>query len=167
MKVCVINGNGGCGKDTFIKLCEDISKDLKIINCSTVDPIKNAAKELGWQGEKTEEARKFLSDLKDLSTKYNNLPFEYVKNTILLCKELYKNNFIIFIHCREPEEIQKFVDNFSATTVLIDASRRVKKILTNHADANVNDYCYNYIIDNNGDLKDLRDAAEVFLKSIE
>ena len=47
--VIVINGQGGCGKDT---ICNIMAKYYKIKNISTVDPIKDIAKYAGWNGEK-------------------------------------------------------------------------------------------------------------------
>ena len=65
----IINGCGGVGKDTFVDYCRIFAN---ITNISSVDKIKEAAKILGWNGGKAEEDRKFLSDLKLLSTGYNN-----------------------------------------------------------------------------------------------
>ena len=59
--VIVINGVGGVGKDT---LCDIASKYYKVMNVSSVDPIKDAARILGWDGAKEPKDRKFLSDLK-------------------------------------------------------------------------------------------------------
>lgn len=52
------------------------------MNISSVDKIKEAAKVLGWDGGKTEEDRKFLSDLKLLSTGYNNYLYEYIRTNV-------------------------------------------------------------------------------------
>jgi len=70
--VVIINGVGESGKDTFVNLC---AEHATVFNLSTVDKVKDVATLFGWQGDKTPEDRKLLSDLKDAWTKYNNGPF--------------------------------------------------------------------------------------------
>ena len=69
--VFVINGAGGVGKDT---LCDLAAKHFKVYNVSSIDPIKEIAAMTGWKGEKTDKARKYLSDLKALTINYNDYP---------------------------------------------------------------------------------------------
>lgn len=73
--IIVINGRGGVGKDTFVKYCMESPLITFIENMSTIEPIKGVAHLLGWNQEKTPEARKFLSDLKDLSSNFNDFPY--------------------------------------------------------------------------------------------
>jgi dephospho-CoA kinase len=159
----VINGSGGCGKDTFVNFCRE-NKEYAILNRSTVDPIKEAATILGWNGDKTDESRKFLSDLKDLATKYSDCSFSYIAEEFNTYK--YVSKAIMFVHCREPEEIQRFVEVFGAKTVLIDSSARKPIILTNHADAKVYDYHYDYVVYNNSNLEALKEKALYTLEKL-
>ena len=69
-----------------------------------------------------------------------------------------------FIHCREPEEIQKFVDREEAKTLLVRRPEVENLEQSNHADQNVFNYNYDFIIENNGDLKDLRIKAMKFVR---
>ena len=62
--VIIINGSGGVGKDT---LCEFAMKKYRCMNTSAITPVKEMAAMAGWRGEKTDAARKFLSDLKQLT----------------------------------------------------------------------------------------------------
>lgn len=72
-QIFVINGTGGAGKDTFVKMVsrqmDKMSNYAAVINVSSVDRIKEAAKIIGWNGGKEEKDRKFLSDLKELSSR--------------------------------------------------------------------------------------------------
>lgn len=162
--IIVLNGTGGSGKDTFVDFCKKYSV-YKIIHISTITPIKEAAKLLGWNGEKDEKSRKFLSDIKDLSTIAFDCSMKYIEKCI---EEAY-NNVIdyVFIDCREPKEIQKIVDTFSAKTVLINALKRVPLITSNHADEEVLNYAYDYIVDNNYSLKEFEQSAQVFIESFD
>ena len=110
----VINGVGGAGKDTLISLLQD---KYKIKNVSSIAPIKALAKMMGWQGEKTDKARKFLSDLKAITTEYNDYPTNY-----LLEEQqgfIADNNQIMFVHIREPKEIEKFVNRSKTKTITL------------------------------------------------
>jgi guanylate kinase len=171
MKIVIINGKAGCGKDTFVSMCRDILGENLVCNISTVDFVKEVATFCGWNGEKTPENRKFLSDLEDLLTKWGNLPVKKVMNAVdeynnyLLDLELYDTG-VVFIHCREPEEISRLVSEFcgDATTLLIrrTSSELVEQI--NHADNNVLNYDYDYTIWNDSNLSVLRYNAMIFLR---
>ena len=159
--VYILNGSGGCGKDTFVNMCR-IFSNKSIIHISTITPIKRAAKLLGWNGEKDENSRKFLSDLKDLCTKTFDTSFRYIEAELYDAEE--NDVDYVFIDCREPEEIKRLVKHFGAQTIYIDASKRVKQITSNHADKNVQNYEYDLYIDNNGNYENLMKQAENFIK---
>ena len=119
--VFVINGPGGVGKDT---LCTLAARQFKVKNVSTITPIKEIAAMCGWAGEKTDRARKFLSDLKRLTVEYNDFPTKYL--TEQYRDFLLGDEEILFVHIREPEEIKKFVSatDGKAATLLIRGGKR-------------------------------------------
>ena len=78
MKVVIINGKGGSGKDTFVAMCRDVLGANRILNISTVDYVKEVAQFCGWDGTKTLENRRFLSDLKRILTEWNEIPLKKV-----------------------------------------------------------------------------------------
>lgn len=110
----VINGVGGSGKDTLISLLEE---HYKVKNISSITPIKEFAKIMGWQGEKTDKARKFLADLKALLTDYNNYPTNYILQEQQMF--LSSDEQVLFVHIREPQEIAKFVSLSQGNTVTL------------------------------------------------
>ena len=71
----------------------------------------------------------------------------------------------MFIHIREINEIEKIKNLIGAKTLLIK-NPKVKLILSNESDANVNNYTYDYILLNNGTLEDLRKKAKDFVEKI-
>lgn len=158
--IVVINGTGGSGKDTFV---EFVSKYNKVFNFSSIDKVKEIALIIGWNPvEKTEKDRKFLSDLKKLTTDYNDMSFNSIKNAV----EKFKNddNEIMFIHIREPEEIKRAVLQFNAKTLLI-RREGLDIIKSNYSDASVENYNYDYIIENTT-LEDLEKQAKEFYNLI-
>lgn len=158
-KIFVQNSVGGSGKDTWASL---LNKYIPTYKYSIVGLPKEAAKVLGWDGGKTEKDRKFLSDVMDLSTEYNDAPFKDVLSIVTD----FKNNLIeydvLIIDMRDPKDIARAVETFGAETILI-RNPNVRKIESNHADQNVENYNYDYIIENDGTLEQLDGAAEFFV----
>lgn len=161
-KIIIINGSGGVGKDTFVDICKKY-KNCK--NISSVQPVKDAAKILGWDGTKDEKSRKFLSDLKRLSIEYNDYSFTFMKNEVNYFHDTININNILFLHIREPEEIEKCKKEFGAITLLLTSSR-VEIIESNNSDKRINEYEYDYTIDNSGTLDELEIKAKEFLEKI-
>lgn len=157
--VVIINGSGGVGKDTFVDLCR---KWVRCTHISSVDIVKEAAQTLGWTGDKDERSRKFLSDLKILSTKYNDSPYKY----IMSCVEefLWHSQFeILFVDIREPHEIERIKHSVQHVYTLLITNPRVEHIISNDGDAGVNDYNYDYVISNNGPIEKFANDAERFI----
>ena len=158
-RIVIINGTGGSGKNTFIDFC---SRYAKVYDFSSVDKVKEIARAIGWNGQKEEKDRKFLSDLKKLTTEYNDMAFNSIKDAV---NKFYDSeNEIMFIHIREPEEIERAVKTFSAYSLLIKRDG-VQNISSNYSDANVDNYDYDYII-KNITLDDFNKRAEEFVKNI-
>lgn len=169
MKIYILNGKAGSGKTTFFKLIEEKCRNY-VYNYSTVDLVKKVAYGCGWNGEKTPENRKFLSDLKDLLTEWDDVPYKdclkEIKRITSLADiyDVEHDDWAIFIDCREPKEIQKFVDRLGAKTIFID--RKIEGYnASNHADANVENFEYDIVINNNGTLEDLAAVAMNFIKT--
>lgn len=159
------------GKDTFVNFC---LKELKGFgkSISTVDFVKEIAAMCGWDGTKTLKNREFLSNLKDLLTEWDDVPYKKVAKEIQLFDytlnqyDIDEGRGIVFVMCREPREIQKFVNRLGAKTVCIRNEKAEYAAVSNHADAEVLNYEYDYYIDNNHSLEHLQLAAKTFLKSI-
>lgn len=161
-KIFITNGSGGCGKDAFAKAISELIPTYKY---SAIDAVKRCAKDMGWNGKKTEKDRKFLSDLKELTSAYNDFSFKDISKVV----EDFKNNqidaIVLLIDIREPKDIQRAKETFGAETILIRRNS-VKPILSNMADANVENYKYDHYIDNNRTLDDLERIAYEFVKEV-
>ena len=165
-EVVVINGSGGSGKDTFIDFFAEVIKshpedsDTKVFRVSSVDEVKEIAANLGWDGVKDDRGRRFLCDIKDALTRYNDRPLNYMLYKVNEIKRNTHNNAVVFLFIREPEEIRKFIAKVPSSTLLI--RREDVESFTNHADSSVFDFQYDVIFDNSGSLEELRDKAETF-----
>ena len=173
VKVVIVNGKPGVGKSEFERQCAaqcnlfhrttgfSLGRDLWISITSTVDFVKEIATECGWDGTKTLENRKFLSDLKDLLTQWDDVPYKMVVNHANSLPT--SMDWIMFVDCREPAEIQKLKEGLNATTVLIRRPGDDETETSNHADAGVFNYEYDLTIENNSDIMDLAKKAKDFI----
>ena len=156
--IFIVNGSGGVGKDTFAELL-DLFVDVEKI--SSVDFVKEVAKTCGWDGSsKGDKDRKFLSDLKIAMSEYNDLPFRRVRACVYKfeCLGTFKDH-VLLIDIREPEEIERAKKTFGAKTILIK-NDRVAPITSNMADANVLNYNYDFVIENNGTLEEFEETIK-------
>ncbi|MCR5122259.1 MAG: hypothetical protein K6B74_07555 [Ruminococcus sp.] len=160
--VIVINGRGGAGKDT---LCDFAAEIFRVRNFSSIDPIKELAAQAGWDGVKDDRSRKFLSDLKQLTTEYNDLPTKY------LCERvrdfLASDDEILFVHIRECEQIKHFIaaagGDVRVLTLLV--RRGEARSYGNVSDDNVEDFDYDLIYENNLSLDEAKADFQSFLRA--
>ena len=164
-QIIITNGSGTSGKDSFAECINEIIPSF-VYKYSSIDLVKRASEILGWNGGKTEKDRKFLSDMKVLATQYNDSPFNDIKAIVKDFNENKIDTEILMIDIREPEEIARAVKEFNAISVLIKRNN-IKKITSNMADANVENYNYDYIINNDGTLEDLKTKAIIFIQELE
>lgn len=161
-KIFILNGVGTSGKGVF---ADYVSKYIPTYKYSIIDLPKEAAKVLGWDGGKTEKDRRFLSDVMDLSTEYNDAPFEDVLSIVTDFKNNQIDREVLIIDMRDPKDISRAVETFGAETILIE-NPNVEKIESNHADRDVENYEYDYIIKNNGTLEQLKTTVGEFIEFI-
>ena len=119
--------------------------------------------------------RKFLSDLKDLIADYNDLPFVDVLAEIEMAKHNHrwwesetdlKKELICFVHSRETKDIQRWREQYGAKALLIRRTS-IEKEYGNHADDQVFELEYDYVIFNDKDLSSLEREAQTFMELIE
>lgn len=178
VKVVVINGRPGCGKTTFEEMCQQLCKAnlttgfrkdriIQVAITSTVDFVKEIALKCGWNGEKTFENRRFLSDLKDLLTRWDDVPYKKILEKVKQLDSWARYDsldWILFVDCREPAEIQKLKERLNATTVLIRREEVENNEVSNHADSDVFYYDYDLTIYNNSDIIHLENEARKFIE---
>ena len=167
--VIIINGKGGCGKDT---ICDILEKHYPTKRISTITKVKQAARLMfGWKGGKNLKDRKFLSDLKDLWTDYNDGPFVYAIDQFqkFAEKPVAAYNEIFIIHVREPSEIKKIKDRIElrgpsipCVTLLIKSPRTESVEYGNDGDDLVNKYPYDFVYSNEAPLDVLEEHFMYF-----
>ena len=157
--ILIVNGKPRAGKDTFAELLNEF---IPVYKYSSIDKVKTIAMDCGWKGAKEEKDRKFLSELKRITTEYNDMAY----NDILEKVEMFDNGDIaeeiMIIDVREPEEIERLTNELGALTVFIK-NDNVPEVTSNYADANVENFDYDIIVDNSGTLEDFEEAVEEFV----
>lgn len=164
-KIIIVNGNPKSGKTQFELY---LAKHTNAIIYSSITPVKEFAKKyFGWSGnedDKTEQWRRFFSELKRMLVVEFDYIYICVSNKI---REFYRNinAELLLIDSREPEEIERFKNCFQAITIFIK-NDRVEKITSNESDKNVENYQYDYLVENNGTLEELEQKAIEFIKEL-
>lgn len=159
-KVFITNGSGSKGKDSFAEL---VGKYIPTFKYSSIDLVKDMLEFAGVKKEpKTERKRLLYSDTKDMLTKYDDIPFKDVTSVVADFKSGQIDTNVLLIDIREPDEIARAVETFGAETILV-RNPNVDNITTNHADRDVENYEYDYIIENDGTLEQLDKVAKLFV----
>lgn len=172
MNVYIINGYPGSGKDTFCDKVFHYLPKVPLPFCSpvfsTVDFVKGIAYKCGWKGDKTPKNRKFLSDLKNLLSEWEDIPYRKTCQKIeKYRKEMLNWDFLdkevtVFIMSREPSEIDRFKKEFNAKSILVKRYKKDELELSNDSDSKVEEYNYDITIYNTGTLDALENAAKNF-----
>ena len=159
-KAFIINGSGHAGKDSFVGFIQDEIDN--VINISSVTEIKEIARDhFGWEGQKTNEWRRVLSDIKQIQSASCDGPLKYM----MAEWEEGQDNDVFFFHVREPKEIKEMVALLGAKTVLITRATEGDHqiIFGNEADDGVLDYRYDIMIVNDT-LARLKESALLFIE---
>lgn len=172
--IVIVNGKPKSGKTTFQERC---TKYLHINELayshiySSIDYIKDIYMKLGWNGVKTDKARKDLSILKQMWINNCNGPLKCTFDYVAGLDD--DNDHVVFIDIREEDEIIKFKEMFDAlspigikcTTVFIDRDDNAGLEYGNKSDDNVgqNMSLYEHIIYNVGSIDNLHATADAFI----
>lgn len=158
--IFIVNGKPRAGKDTFAEI---LNRYMVVYKYSAVTKVKEIAMQCGWNGKKEERDRKFLHELKMLTSEYSDMSYQDVVNEINKYRngEIEADVFVVDI--REPEEIKRLVEEVGAITIFIE-NNNVPAITSNAADANVENYEYDFVIQNNGTMKDFENDIKIFME---
>lgn len=158
--IFIVNGKPRAGKDTFAQI---LNEYMDVYKYSSVTKVKEIAKQCGWSGAKEEKDRKFLHELKMLTSAYSDMSYNDVIEEIDKFKKGELDADIFVVDVREPEDIDRLVKATKAFTIFIE-NNRVPSITSNAADANVENYRYDFVIQNNGTLEDFEGNIKLFME---
>lgn len=173
MQVLIVNGVAQSGKDTFIDALANDGR-YEVFKTSIINPVKELAFKVGWDGNKADTERRFLSDLMEILDEYNGYPANEVLSEVdaWFTDKLYEDQvgkpaavanthqakpLVACIVARQPKHIELFKKfyqdlNVPVSTVLIERKMALKQVPNNMADraAAESHYVYDTVIHNDG-----------------
>jgi len=166
MKLIIINGHNKSGKNTFADFIAEYHDPTVWLSKIWSTQIPAIARVAGWDSQKDEKGRRLLSDIEDATNRYNGMSFNSICFQINKFSNVVEDIWITLM-CRKPAEIKKFVEAYpgQATTVLIRSDR--SKPANNRADQGVEDYLYDWIIENNGTIDEFKNKVYWVVKALE
>lgn len=175
IRYVIISGKPRAGKTTFgDKVAKALHDNNRVAyQTSSIDRIKDFATSMGWDGEKTPEARKFLSDLKQIciNSPWGNLTMQRIVGEAKAVESgipLYADSSLplyVLVQSREPAEIQEYIQTLGATAVFVRGGHREENVESNESDRNVANFgYYHYYIDNTGSMAGLDIEVSKFVK---
>lgn len=191
-RIIVINGKGGSGKDTLVhefhkKVSKEYHSDI-CMNITSIRPVELLIGEIRslsdefsapvckYETKKSDEYRMLMHTLKTETDKYCDLSYSYLMNVVTKKWLNDINVKWLFVHIREPENIERFVSSmkaiqnyilmnsykeenilkngadersfFDVKTLLVVSDMTESHEYGNHADDDVNKYKYDFIVHN-------------------
>lgn len=174
--VVIINGKPCAGKDEFVKQCHVcLYNHCECVNISSVDIHKQILRKIGWDGKtKSDDVRELLCRMKEFSILHGDIPTKYMLDTIF--SYIGKgSDCVIFCHIREVAEIKKLIRalrglrcmGITYSTVFIRREDKIKSLNKDACcasdDVDIEDFDYDFIIDNFGTLNSLKNKASRFI----
>lgn len=180
MKVIVISGKAGHGKDTFANLLNNLltERGEKVLILHFADLVKYYATQYcNWDGNKGTEGRALLQKIGNNT--FRQFDPDYWARITAECAhvmgEYFGITYILIPDNRYPNEIDVVKEyNDDVTTVRIERfddnkpwanpNMTVEQLL-NEGEVALDHYAFDYVIDNHN-LDDLADSAEVLLDDL-
>ncbi len=170
-KIYIICGKARSGKDTLVDILKEYYKDKKYIELKYTFYLRKYTKNItGWDGLEETKPRSFMQKVGTLIRDYD--PF-YFSRRMLEDIYIYKDFYdVIFIDdtrmVNEIKEIKKVYPN-SVTILIKRKTDELSKIEKNHiTETSLDNYHdFDFIIDNNYTLEDLKNNALKIVSEVE
>lgn len=168
MIIIIVNGYPRSGKDTFMAFAND---KYRCYQHSTIDICKEICEHLGWGGEKNDESRAMLAELKQWYIKYFDGVFnDFRQEVAWTISNTYLPNDFFFVVSREGAEIKRIKDwckDYGYKCVYVFIDRDDGRDYGNNSDNNVLSDCKpDIILSNRGDLETFKEATYDLLSRI-
>lgn len=130
LKILMLSGKSGCGKDTFFELSKNLFPSLNIIRFSFADQVKEIALEIGWDGVKDAKGIDFLQKISFAAREYDDqIWLKKIDKILLPLKESTNVAILIVTDCRYENQID-YVKKIDNSTIAIRIERKTDNNLT-------------------------------------
>ena len=175
MKIILISGKAGHGKDTVGEYLEKYYSNAgkKVLVCHFGDAVKHVCtKFFGWDGRKTPEGRKLTQHVATDTTRalYPNFWADFI---IKLLHVFYDEWDIVLIpDLRFTNEVESMKNWFTdVITCRVNRPNFIREEFTedtlSHVSENqLDDYNFDYVIENNSTLDDLYKKVDSFIEAV-
>jgi hypothetical protein len=175
MIIINISGKAMHGKDTTALILKDKleSQNKKVIIAHYADLLKYEAKQFfNWNGIKDEDGRQILQRIGTDVVRAKNPDYwvSFVKEFMEMFEDEW--DYVIIPDCRFPNECEAWeIDGWPNITVRIIRNNFVSDLtpeqLNHPSETALDNYEFDYYIDNSGDVNQLNNEVDKFIKWLE
>jgi hypothetical protein len=171
-KIILISGKAGSGKDTFANILKEEAKGKTLI-LHYADLLKYICKTyFGWNGEKDDYGRALLQKVGTDIVKSKKPTFwvDFIIDMVSFFDNEYDYFFVA--DCRFVEEITTFKNtSYDVFSVRIQRDGNIlgltQEQLNHRSETALDNFDFDFIIENNGSLNDLRIKAKNLLLALD
>lgn len=164
--IVLINGKARSGKDTVAQLLKEHfeRRGLKVAIRPNAEAVKNVAKCIfGWNEIKDTKGRQLLLDITQAGYNYDPYFWEH-KNE----HRMKGNDIYIIPDWRYQSTFNYFNLRNNVITINVENENRenIGKLSNHSSETGLDNFLFDYFIDNNGSLEDLQEQLEILHKFI-
>lgn len=173
---CILfSGKAGTGKTTSADFCiSEYSEVLNMIKGSFAFGVKETArKSFYWNGKKDQLGRRLLQGVGRIGREYNkNIWVSKLIDEYIVGQKDYPFDVLLVDDWRYPNEVDYIRNDgmYNVYTVRLEApEREILKGTPEYNDSSeveLDDYDFDYIIDNSGDIKNLHNSLRTLMSNI-
>lgn len=168
MNLIILSGKAGSGKDTVASMLKSKLTGRTIL-LSYAHYLKMYAKNVvGWDGNEDTKPRTFLQDVGDL---VKEIDHNFLINRVIQDIEVYKHYFdnIIITDARFKDEIEMIKQRYNGIVIRINGhyNNLDEKQRHHNTETSLDNYTnYDYVIFNNGTMKELENKVNVVMEEL-
>lgn len=171
MRVVMISGKAGSGKDTTAKLMKEKleARGYRVLITHFADPVKFVCQNFfGWDGNKDKFGRSLLQYVgtEGVRSKYEDFWVEFVMKVLSCFPNQY--DYVLIPDARFPNEIQRTIDFFPGSVHIRIERPSYISALSEEQLAHSSETALDYVepdtfIHNSGSIEDLSDVIDGWL----
>ena len=164
MKIIMLAGKAGAGKDTSYIVLSKLYKDTK--RYAFADALKDVAYQLSWDGLKDDKGRRFLQNLGNVAREYNkNVWADIVADDI----EQWGTGLAVITDFRFPNEYYVIENRFPKQVYTINIYGRAYDLGKNGNDVSENSLThweFDFQVNNDSTIENLQSQLSVVMERI-
>ena len=173
-KIFLISGKAESGKDSFYNIAIGmLPRNASYARLSFGDEVKNVAyTAFNWDGKKNEKGRRLLQWLGDGAREYNkDIWIDKTMERFGILRHGLES-YVFVTDCRYPNEIKKAKEcgerwGYEVITVRVNRPNHISKLtpsqLLNTSEVALDNADFDYVVENDGTLKDYEDKIRSIL----